>query len=90
MQEQSTIGGNVLQLVEMGPGRGILLKNIIKVNAYSIIKNSKFYFFKILKERKYSHSHTFFALYETNHLMRRRQAETLLGRSVDKHLKEFF
>jgi SAM-dependent MidA family methyltransferase len=32
MQEHLTIGGNVVQLVEMGPGRGILLNNIIKVS----------------------------------------------------------
>ncbi len=35
-----------------------------------------------MRKRKYSDSHTFFALYESNLLMRRRQAETLLGRSV--------
>jgi SAM-dependent MidA family methyltransferase len=34
MHEHSTIGGKVLQLVEMGPGRGIMLNNIIKVRVY--------------------------------------------------------
>ncbi|CAF4339220.1 unnamed protein product [Rotaria socialis] len=67
IQENATIGGNVLQLVEMGPGRGLFMNNIIKV----------------LRREKYSHSHTFFALYETNPLMRRCQAETLLGRSFN-------
>ncbi|CAF0890222.1 unnamed protein product [Rotaria sp. Silwood1] len=67
MQEHSTIGGNVLQLVEMGPGRGLIINDIIK----------------ILKKHKYSHTHTFFALYENNLHMRRRQAETLLGRSFN-------
>ncbi|CAF3696380.1 unnamed protein product [Adineta steineri] len=67
INEHSTIGGNVLQLVDMGPGRGILLNHIIK----------------ILKQRKYSDSYTFFAIYEMNPLMRRRQAETLLGRSFN-------
>ncbi|CAF3655765.1 unnamed protein product [Rotaria sordida] len=67
MQEHSTIGGNVLQLVEMGPGRGLLMNDIIK----------------ILKKYKYSNTHTFFALYEKNLLMRQRQAETLLGRSFN-------
>jgi hypothetical protein len=46
-------------------------------------------FFKVLKENKYSHSHTFFAIYEINPLMRRRQAEILLGRSVKKTFKIF-
>ncbi|CAF2163809.1 unnamed protein product [Rotaria magnacalcarata] len=67
IQENATIGGNVLQLVEMGPGRGLFMNNIIKV----------------LRQEKYSHSHTFFALYETNPLMRRCQAEILLGRSFN-------
>jgi SAM-dependent MidA family methyltransferase len=34
MHEYSTIGGNVLQLVEMGPGNGILMKNIINVSLF--------------------------------------------------------
>jgi SAM-dependent MidA family methyltransferase len=34
VQEHATIGGNVLQLVEMGPGRGILMNNIIKVSFF--------------------------------------------------------
>lgn len=37
-----------------------------------------------MKEEKYREMHTFFALYEPNRLMRRRQAETLLGRSVKR------
>jgi len=37
MHEHSTIGGNLLQLVEMGPGRGILLNNIIKVSRFFLI-----------------------------------------------------
>jgi SAM-dependent MidA family methyltransferase len=37
MQEHSTIGGNVLQLVEMGPGRGLVLNNIIKVSSSFLI-----------------------------------------------------
>ena len=39
--------------------------------------------FQLLKENKFRQMHTFFALYEPNRLMRRRQAETLLGRSVN-------
>jgi predicted AAA+ superfamily ATPase len=39
---------------------------------------------KVLRKRKYSDTHTFIALYEASPLMRRRQAETLLGRSVFK------
>jgi hypothetical protein len=38
--------------------------------------------FQLLRQRKYSNAYTFVALYETNPLMRRRQAETILGRSV--------
>ncbi|UJR10386.1 hypothetical protein I4U23_014591 [Adineta vaga] len=67
MHEHSTIGGNVLQLVEMGGGRGIILNRIIS----------------LLKQNRYSYRFTFFAIYETNPLMRRRQAETLLGRSFN-------
>jgi SAM-dependent MidA family methyltransferase len=67
MNEHQTIGGNIMQLVEMGPGKGVLLKQIIE----------------ILRQRKYVHAYTFFALYETNPLMRRRQAEILLGRSFN-------
>jgi SAM-dependent MidA family methyltransferase len=87
VQEHSTIGGNVLQLVEMGPGRGILMNNIIKVSFFfSIIKieKNKSEFFKVLKKQKYSNTHTFFALYESSPRMRRLQAQTLLGRSVNK------
>ena len=35
MQEYQTVGGNILQLVEMGPGNGILLKQIIQVRVFS-------------------------------------------------------
>jgi hypothetical protein len=45
-------------------------------------EEERFLFLQVLRQRKYSDSYTFFALYETNPLMRRRQAETLLGRSV--------
>lgn len=38
MHEHSTIGGNIMQLVEMGPGKGILLNNIIKVNIFFFFK----------------------------------------------------
>jgi SAM-dependent MidA family methyltransferase len=31
MNEHQTIGGNIMQLVEMGPGKGVLLKQIIEV-----------------------------------------------------------
>ncbi|CAF1088245.1 unnamed protein product [Adineta ricciae] len=67
MQEHSTVGGNLLQLVEMGGGRGTMLKRIIS----------------LLHENRYSYRFTFFAIYETNPLMRRRQAQTLLGRTFD-------
>ncbi len=84
MNEHQTIGGNIMQLVEMGPGKGVLLKQIIEVRIWIKQTNEKFGFFfiKILRQRKYVHAYTFFALYETNPLMRRRQAEILLGRSV--------
>ena len=83
IHEHSTIGGNVLQLVEMGAGRGILMNNIINVSIYSIIQiKNNLKFLKVLRQQKYSHTHTFLAIYENNPLMRRRQAETLLGRSV--------
>ncbi|CAF4608075.1 unnamed protein product, partial [Rotaria magnacalcarata] len=55
-----------MQLVELGPGRGTLMKDIIRV----------------LEKRKYSDKNTFIALYEASELMRKRQAETLLGQSV--------
>ncbi|CAF1264061.1 unnamed protein product [Adineta steineri] len=67
MYEHSTNGGNDLQLVELGPGRGTLMNDIIRV----------------LRKRKYSDKHTFIALYEASPLMRRRQAELLLNRSFD-------
>lgn len=37
MHEHSTIGGNTLQLAVMSPGRGVLLKHIIKVDYSSEI-----------------------------------------------------
>jgi hypothetical protein len=43
MHEHSTIGGNVMQLVEMGPGRGILLNNIIQVSV--VFLNDKILYF---------------------------------------------
>ncbi|CAF1665886.1 unnamed protein product [Rotaria magnacalcarata] len=67
MHEHSSSGNNAMQLVELGPGRGTLMKDIIRV----------------LEKRKYSDKNTFIALYEASELMRKRQAETLLGQSVD-------
>jgi hypothetical protein len=48
------------------------------------IEKNKSEFFKELKKQKYSNTHTFFALYESSPRMRRLQAQTLLGRSVNK------
>ncbi|CAF0759217.1 unnamed protein product [Rotaria sordida] len=67
MYEHSANGNNPMQLVELGPGRGTLMNDIIRV----------------LKKRNYSDKNTFIALYEASPLMRRRQAETLFGRSFD-------
>ncbi|UJR35579.1 hypothetical protein I4U23_028332 [Adineta vaga] len=67
MYEHSNDGGKDLQLVELGPGRGTLMNDIIRV----------------LRKRKYSDAHTSIALYEASPLMRRRQAEILLNRSFD-------
>jgi hypothetical protein len=39
-------------------------------------------YLKVFKKRNYSDTNTFIALYEASPLMRRRQAETLLDRSV--------
>ena len=83
MHEHSTNDGNNLQLVELGPGRGTLMNDIIRVS-HSRFKDKKneLFVLKVLRKRKYSDTNTSFALYEASPLMRRRQAETLLGRSV--------
>ncbi|CAF0937151.1 unnamed protein product [Adineta ricciae] len=67
MYEHSNSGSKDLQLVELGPGRGTLMNDIVRV----------------LRKRKYVDAHTSIALYEASALMRRRQAETLLHRSFD-------
>jgi len=41
--EHRTIGGNTMQFVQMGPGKGILLNNIIKVkDRFFLMKKLKF------------------------------------------------
>lgn len=67
MHEHSKSSDEKLQLVELGPGRGTLMKDIVRV----------------LKKRKYSDIHTSVALFEASALMRRRQAEALLGQVFD-------
>lgn len=55
MNEHSTIGGNTLQLVDMGAGRGIVLNNLIKVNIKIFDKkkpNFICYFSKDIKATK--------------------------------------
>lgn len=44
-------------------------------------------FVEVLKKRKYSNIHTSVALFEASALMRRRQAEALLGQVVNEELK---
>jgi SAM-dependent MidA family methyltransferase len=83
MYEHSTNSDKVLQLVELGPGRGTLMNDIIRVSDFCVFQNKrKFLDLKVLRKQKYSDTNTFIVLYEASPLMRRRQAETLLGRSV--------
>jgi len=85
MYEHSANHAKNLQLVELGPGRGTLMKDMIRVRKLLFFKIPTRFFliFKVLRKRNYSNTNTSFALYEASPLMRKRQAETLLGQSVE-------
>lgn len=68
----------------MAPGKGQQLKQISQVRIFLANTDRNMKIFQTLNAHKYSDAYTFFAIYETNLIMRRRQAETLLGRSVMK------
>jgi len=51
--------------------------------SFFLNSNKIFLIFKVLRKRNYSNTNTSFALYEASPLMRKRQAETLLGQSVE-------
>lgn len=84
MHEHSIENVKQFQLVELGPGRGTLMKDILRVSHFCLTLRQIVLktFQQILRQRKYSEENLSIALYEASPLMRRRQTETLLNQSV--------